>query len=92
MKKKCVTAIAVLGLVTGAGAAHADDVEGLIERIDAATQTLVVQGITFHTTERTDYDDGLKRFADLKVGQRVEVDFDYRDGRHIATEIELDER
>ncbi len=50
-----------------------------------------VQGITFHTLASTDYDDGLDRFEDLQVGQKVEVDFEYRDGRHIATEIELDD-
>lgn len=32
----------------------------------------------------------MKTFADLKVGQNVEVDFEYRDKRHIATEIELE--
>ncbi|TVP89623.1 MAG: DUF1344 domain-containing protein [Pseudomonadaceae bacterium] len=71
--------------------AHANDIEGVIESVDADARTLTVQGITFETTDRTDYDDGLKLFDDLRVGQKVEVDFDYVDGRHIATEIELED-
>lgn len=70
--------------------AFSDDIEGLIESVAADTQSLVVQGITFYTTEKTDYDDGLKTFADLKPGQVVEVDFKYQDGKHYATEIELE--
>lgn len=70
--------------------AQADDIEGKIEAINAEAQSFVVQGITFFTETTTDYDDGLKTFADLKVGQNVEVDFEYRDKRHIAIEIELE--
>lgn len=33
----------------------------------------------------------LESFADLQVGQKVEVDFDYRDGRHVAKEIERED-
>lgn len=69
--------------------AQANDIEGEIYSINVETQSFVVQGITFYTTTKTDYDKGLKTFADLKVGQKVEVDFEYRDKRHIATEIEI---
>lgn len=88
------TLAAVFGatVVMAATPALANDLEGVIESVDASNNSFVVQGIRFHTNDRTDYDDGLRRFEDLKEGQRVEVDFDYRDGRHIATEIELDER
>lgn len=79
-------------VVMAASPALADDLEGVIESIDASNTSFVVQGIRFHASPNTDYDDGLRRFEDLKEGQRVEVDFEYRDGRHIATEIELDER
>lgn len=82
---------AVASLVLVSGHALANDIEGQIESIDAEGQSFVVQGITFHATPTTDYDDGLKRFEDLQVGQKVEVDFVYRDGRHYATEIELDD-
>jgi hypothetical protein len=70
--------------------AFSDDLEGVIESIALDSQSLVVQGITFYTTEQTDYDDGLKSFSDLKPGQTVEVDFNYQDGKHYVTEIELE--
>lgn len=74
-----------------AAPAIADDLEGRIEAIDQGAQSFVVQGINFFATPSTDYDDGLRSFADLRVGQQVEVDFDYRDGRHFASEIELED-
>ena len=91
MKQILVKAAATVMFTMAATAAWADDIEGVIERVDAEARTLVVQGITFHANASTDYDDGLRRFEDLREGQRVEVDFDYRDGRHIATEIELED-
>ena len=70
--------------------AFSDDLEGVIESIALDSQSLVVQGIRFYATDKTDYDDGLKSFADLKSGQVVEVDFNYQEGKHYATEIELE--
>ena len=69
----------------------ADDLEGNIEEINDADQSFMVQGIEFFVSESTDYDDGLRGFSDLKIGQRVEVDFQFREGRHYATEIELED-
>lgn len=83
-------AVFVMALL-GAAAVHADDIEGVIEWVDPDARTLSVQGITFYTTSDTDYDDGLRQFGDLRVGQKVEVDFEYRNGRHIAEEIELED-
>lgn len=91
MKTLLIQTVMAAVLASSAASAWADDIEGTIEEVDAASRTLVVQGITFHTTASTDYDDGLKRFEDLRVGQRVEVDFEYRDGRYIAEEIELED-
>ncbi|AXY44049.1 DUF5666 domain-containing protein [Halomonas sp. JS92-SW72] len=88
---KLRTRLATIALSTFAVTAHANEVEGHIEAVDPTNRTLMVQGITFEVSDRTDYDDGLRRFEDLEVGQRVEVDFEYRDGRHIATEIELED-
>jgi hypothetical protein len=68
-----------------------NEVEGAIAALDSEAQTVEVEGITFHVDERTDYDDSLRGFSDLSVGQRVEVEFKYVDGRHVATEIELDD-
>lgn len=67
------------------------DIEGRIEAVNPQAGSFVVQGMTFHTTPDTDYDDDLNRFSDLKVGQRVEVDYVTRNGKHIAKEIELDD-
>lgn len=79
-----------LVLAAAAGSVQANDLEGVITAVNADQASFVVQGITFHTSPTTDYDDGLKHFADLRVGQTVEVDFEYRDNRHWATEIELE--
>lgn len=67
------------------------DVEGKIESIDQGAGSFVVRGKTFYTDDRTDYDDDLREFSDLKVGQEVEVDYVVRNGRRIAKEIELDD-
>lgn len=89
--KNVIKTVLTCSLLIFSASIFADDVDGEIEAIDAATQSFTVQGITFQTTDKTDYDDGLKNFKDLQVGQRVEVDFDYRDGKHYAREIELDD-
>lgn len=82
----------LLGLLTAPIPALADDdIEGVITSLDAGGRTLVVNGITIHADDRTDYDDDLNSFADLKVGDRVEVDFVDRDGRKVAREIERDD-
>ncbi len=78
-------------LLTFAGAANADDIEGKIESLDREARTLTVQGIVFHADDDTDYDDGLSSFDDLEEGQKVEIDFEYDGERHLAREIELEE-
>lgn len=78
-------------LLTGANVSLANDIEGVIESVDPVTQSIVVQGITFYAKADTDYDDGLRSFADLAPGQKVEVDFYYHDGKHFIEEIELDD-
>lgn len=84
--------LAMVITVGTTGTAFADDdIEGVIEWIDPTAGTLSVMGITFQTTPGTEYDDGLHRFEDLQPGQHVEVEFDYRDGIHVAKEIELDD-
>ncbi len=91
MKKLLIVSIAVAVITAWSFAAFADDIEGRIASINPDEQSFVVQGITFFVTPTTDYDDGLRRFSDLQVDQKVEVDFVFRDGRHYATEIELED-
>lgn len=67
------------------------DVEGQVESLNAAEQTLVVAGHTYRTDDRTDYDDDLVRFEDLRVGDRVEIDYAVVDGQRVAREIEKDD-
>ncbi|NLC70210.1 MAG: hypothetical protein GX751_02495 [Desulfuromonadaceae bacterium] len=81
----------VMVLVFSALAFADNEVEGRIESISYQERSIVVQGMRFYATESTDYDDGLRRFEDLKVGQKVEIDFVYRGGKHFIKEIELDD-
>lgn len=90
MKRNFRYLVAAASLVLATGVAQADDLTGVIEKVDNHARTVTVQGIVFHTTDRTDYDDGLKKFEDMQVGQRIEIDFDFEDGRHIAKDIELE--
>lgn len=83
--------LAASTLALASAVALAEDIEGLIESINPSSQSFVVQGIEFFVTPSTDYDDGLKGFGSLAVGQKVEVDFDYRDGRHYVIEVELED-
>lgn len=68
-----------------------NDTEGRIESIDRQSRSFVVNGMRIHADRHTDYDDDLHHFSDLRVGQKVEVDYANRNGRRLATEIELDD-
>ena len=92
MKSRLMTVSMSFLLILCALPAFADnDLEGIIESIRPGDQSFVVQEIRFFATPTTDYDDGLRRFDDLRTGQKVEVDFKYREGKHIAVEIELED-
>lgn len=67
------------------------DVEGTIQSIDAQARSFVIGDNTYWTDKRTDYDDDLESFADLKTGQRVEVDYVVRDGKRYVKEVEIDD-
>lgn len=90
MKSRYKMLIAGSALAFATNSAVANEVEGRIEAIDHVDHSLIVLGIRFFATPHTDYDDGLRSFADLRVGQKVEVEFNYRGGWHYATEIELE--
>ncbi len=91
MKSRLMTVLMSFLLIPCALPALADDREGIIESIRPGDKSFVVQGARFFATPATDYDDGLRRIEDLETGQKVEVDYKYRDGKHIATEIELED-
>lgn len=77
-------------LFSPAGVALADDLEGTISSIDSKTRSITVEGQAFYVDDKTDYDDDYKRFEDLKVGDRVEIDYRDDNGRKLITEIEKD--
>lgn len=92
--KRYLQAASIALSVCLSSAAWADndhDIEGEIESINQQARSFVVGGKTFHADDKTDYDDDLESFSDLKVGQRVEVDYVVRDGQHYVEEIELDD-
>lgn len=80
-----------LSLSANAWANDDHDTEGRIESINQQERSFVVNGMTLYADPSTDYDDNLNNFADLQVGQRVEVDYVVRSGKHHAKEIELDD-
>lgn len=79
-----------LTLLTAPVAARAAerDIGGKVEAL--GDSHLVVAGKIIHVDERTDFDDRLASLADLKVGDRVEVDYIEHRDRLIAREIELE--
>ena len=86
-----LASVATALLFTATAIADDLDVEGKIESLNAAERTLVVAGQTYRADDRTDYDDDLERFEDLRVGDRVEIDYIVVDGQRIAREIEKDD-
>ncbi len=65
------------------------DGRGHIDSVNLCSHSFTLNGKTFYATESTRYRDGLKGFADLHPGQKVEVHYDLRDGRSYASKIEL---
>jgi len=68
-----------------------DDLDGRIESINRSNQSFVVRGIRVIVTPDTEFDDEYRRFSDLRVGHRVEIDGQRRGQRFIAREIERDD-
>jgi len=65
-------------------------VEGAVSSVDTEAGRLVVEGVTFETTGRTEFDD-LASLVDLDAGDVVEVDGVVEDGRRIALEVERED-
>ena len=73
-----------VGLMLCSTVVLADNVEGKISAINSKAKSLVVQGKTFYVTPDTNFDDNLGSFKGLKVGQRVDVDYDRKNGKRYA--------
>ncbi|WP_099238201.1 DUF5666 domain-containing protein [Synechococcus sp. BDU 130192] len=92
--KALLATIASSGLFLTSIPAIADDdneIEGYITSINRQDQSLTVNGIRIFASPETDYDDGLNRFSDLRVNQKVEVEYLTFRGNYIAIEIELED-
>lgn len=81
--------VALLSMPTASRANDDRDIEGKVEAIGQTS--LTVKGKEFHVDARTDFDDGLTSLADLKIGDRVEIDYVISGERLLAREIERDD-
>jgi Domain of unknown function (DUF5666) len=89
-----VAAVAAAALLTAPAFADDDcdrDLEGPVESIDAEARSFAVAGVVLHTDERTDFDDNYTRFENMRVDDRVEVDFIVHEDRNLAIEVEKDD-
>lgn len=92
MKKViCSVAFAALSVVVGS------DIKGIIQAIDDNQKTITVNGSIIKVMPYTKIEqdacsmgwDTLKKFADLKTGDLVDVDLIYNDNKLIAEDIEI---
>ncbi|MGX6566955.1 DUF5666 domain-containing protein [Cupriavidus necator] len=82
--------VAVVSLST-AVLAHDDDIEGIVEKVDSAARSFVIKGQSIYVDGNTKYDDGLNRFEDIRVGDRLEVDVHDKNGWKVAHEIDRED-
>ncbi len=69
---KLVLSFVALASLAGAGVAMADQTVGTVEKIDPATRTIWVAGSPFHLED----DSAPLKFAEIKVGQKVRLEYD----------------
>lgn len=63
--------------------------KGQVETI--AANSFVVLGVEINVDGGTEWDDGLDDFDDLRVGHRVEIEYELRGGVYYAREVERDD-
>ncbi|PAT37149.1 hypothetical protein CK623_04460 [Vandammella animalimorsus] len=73
-----VRAATLAALTVTAGAAAAETMKGRVDAIDPGAQTIQLNGITFQTTQATQYQ-GVGGLGQLKPGDRITIEFS-RDG------------
>lgn len=91
-KSTAITLIlAVNTLISSVALAHSDDIDGTVDKVDSKAKSFVIKGRTIYVDSDTKYDDGLTRFEDIKIGDRLEVDVHEKNGRKIAHEIDRED-
>ena len=78
-------------LVSSVALAHSNDIEGVVDKIDNKARSFVIKGQTIYVDADTKYDDGMNRFEDIKVGDRLEIDIHKKNGRNVAHEIDRED-
>jgi hypothetical protein len=70
--RKLATIVVAFSFLLGAGAVMADQMIGVVEKIDPASKTIWVNGNPFH------FEDGVVplKFAEVKVGDKVRLEYD----------------
>ena len=78
-------------LVSSVALAHSNDIEGVVDKIDNKARSFVIKGQTIYVDADTKYDDGMNRFEDIKVGDRLEINIHKKNGRKVAHEIDRED-
>ncbi|WP_131326164.1 DUF5666 domain-containing protein [Comamonas thiooxydans] len=86
-----VLILAVNTLISSVALAHSNDNNGAVDKIDNKAKSFVIKGQTIYVDSDTKYDDGLTRFEDIKIGDRLEVDVHEKNGRKLAHEIDRED-
>lgn len=67
------------------------ELEGRVDQVDVAAGQFEVIGLTLSVDGATEWDDGLDDIGDLQTGDRVEVEYEARNGGYYVLEIELED-
>lgn len=66
-----------------AGTALADDITGTVEKVDAASNSVWIGGVSYQIEAHS----APLKFADIKVGDKVRVTFDHSGDGNIASAV-----
>jgi hypothetical protein len=78
-------------LLSSVALAHSNDIEGVVDKIDKKARSFAIKGETIYVDDETKYDDGMTRFEDIKIGDRLEVDVHKKNSRKVAHEIDRED-
>jgi Cu/Ag efflux protein CusF len=94
-KERRMKTIAALGLVAVllmAGVAMAAETEGMIKSVDPAAKEVALDNgmvITFDDTTTVTIQGAMGKLEDLKEGAKVKASYDEKDGKNVATSLEV---